>query len=96
MYPLELMVKWLQLVVAVLVLAALSIASLPLFMMIDLASGGTGFGICSGGIGGCDVGYLRGVELSVILVAALFTTVAAFRTALKLYWKLSELNGRQP
>lgn len=89
------MVKWLQLVVAVLVLAALSIASLPLFMMIDLASGGTGFGICSGGIAGCDVGYLRGLELSVILVAAMFAMVAAFRTALKVYWKLSELNGQQ-
>ena len=40
--------KWLQLIVAILVLGALVIAALPLFMMIDLASGGTGFGICSG------------------------------------------------
>ena len=87
--------KWLQLIVAILVLGALAIAALPLFMMIDLASGGTGFGICSGGLTGCEVGYLRGLELSVILLAGLFAMVAAFRTALRLYWKLTELNAQR-
>lgn len=87
--------KWLQLIVAILVLGALAIAALPLFMMIDLASGGTGFGICSGGITGCEVGYLRGLELSVILFAGLFAIVAAFRTALRLYWKVTELNAQR-
>jgi uncharacterized membrane protein YedE/YeeE len=77
------------------VLGALAIAALPLFMMLDLASGGTGFGICSGGITGCEVGYLRGLELSVILSSGLFLMVAAFRTALLLYWKLTELNAQR-
>ncbi len=60
---------------------ALVVASVPLIVLINLASGETGYGLCPGGLGGCDMSYLRAVELSVVLMLIIFAFIALIRIA---------------
>lgn len=64
---------------AVLVLAAVGIAATPLLIVLDLASGGTGYGICPRGIEDCRNPYSAAPELTMILVAGLIVVLAGVR-----------------
>ncbi len=75
---------WLRLIVAVLLLGAFAVAVIPLLVLLDLASGGTGYGLCPAGIRECAFGYLRPVELIAWLALSLFGFVAAIRVIVKL------------
>ncbi|MEX1280306.1 MAG: hypothetical protein AB1Z57_01945 [Acidimicrobiia bacterium] len=86
---------WLRIVVAVLALGALAVAAVPLAVIIDLSSGGTGYGLCPGGLGACELGYGRALELSVYLVLGLFLFVALVRLAVKAYDASRRLNVRR-
>lgn len=82
-YPAEPMV-WLRLIVAVLLLGAFAVAVIPLLVLLDLASGGTGYGLCPAGIRSCAFGYLRPVELVAWLALSLFAFVAAIRAVVRI------------
>lgn len=86
---------WLRLVVAVLVLVAVAIGVLPLLVLMDLSSGGTGLGICPGGIGACAISYSRPIELSVYLAVTLFAVVALTRIAVKVHAKVRQLSEQR-
>lgn len=60
---------------------ALVVACVPLIVLINLASGETGYGLCPGGLSACDMSYLRGIELSVALMLIIFAFVALIRIA---------------
>jgi hypothetical protein len=76
-------VVWLRLVVLILVGAAIVIAAVPLLVLLSLVQGGTGFGLCPGGIGTCRNPYTAAPELTVALTAALLALVAAIRVAMR-------------
>lgn len=85
---------WLRLIVAVLLLGAFAVAVIPLLVLLDLASGGTGYGLCPAGVGACDFGYLRPVELTTYLVVVLFFFVGAIRLAAKVYARVERFMDR--
>lgn len=63
----------------VLVLAAVALAAVPLLVMLDLAGGGTGYGLCPGGIAFCRNPYTAAPELSVTLTIGLMVVLAGLR-----------------
>lgn len=69
------------LVIAI-VTAIAAIALLPLVVLLDLAGGGDGYGLCRGGIGACRTSYFDGPELVGVLGLVLFLLVVALRAAL--------------
>ena len=60
-------------------LAAMAVAIVPLGVLLDLSSGGTGYGLCPRGLAGCDTPYTAGPELAVGLGIALFVLAAGVR-----------------
>ena len=76
----------------VLVVVAISIGIVPILILIDLLDGGTGWGLCPGGIEACDKPYSTGAELIVILSIGLFLTVLGIRLLMRLARKLRNDN----
>jgi hypothetical protein len=77
-----------RIAVLILSLTAVGIAVVPILVMIDLVSGGTGYGLCSGGLEACDRPYTTGAELIVLLTLALFLVVVAIRLLMRLARRL--------
>ncbi|MDH3307638.1 MAG: hypothetical protein OEO77_09005 [Acidimicrobiia bacterium] len=71
-------------------LAALLVAAIPLLVLINLAEGGDGFGLCPGGLGRCDFGYTLPLELSASLVVILFVLVALIRVGTRLWRRMRD------
>lgn len=71
----------LRVAIGSLIAAVLAIAIIPLLVLRDLNSGGTGWGLCSEGIGGCSNSYFAGFELVAIVLVALFGALALLRIA---------------
>ncbi|HUG75375.1 MAG TPA: hypothetical protein VMM81_06865 [Acidimicrobiia bacterium] len=69
-------------IVAVITLMVL-VALLPLVILLDLAGGGTGMGLCEGGLASCRTSYFDAPELLGILVLVLLLLGAVLRTLLK-------------
>lgn len=62
---------------------AILVATVPLLVLLDLAGGGTGWGLCQEGVTSCRNPYTAAPELSVVLTISLFGLVAAIRVATK-------------
>ena len=73
----------LRIAIGVVVAAIVAVAALPLFVLRDLSSGGTGFGLCEGGVGACENSYFSGFEIVVGLVVA----IAVLLAGLALLWR---------
>lgn len=73
------LVTWLRILLGVLLAGALAVAVVPLFVLLNLAGGGTGYGICPYGLESCRVGYLSGLELLLLLTVGLFALLGAIR-----------------
>lgn len=63
----------------ILFLAAMAVAVVPLLLLLDLSSGGTGYGLCPRGLTGCDTPYTAGPELAAGLGVVLFVLAAGVR-----------------
>ena len=63
----------LRIVIGLLVAAALAVAVVPVLVVLDLNDGGTGWGLCQGGLDACENSYFAGPEL----LAAGFVVLAA-------------------
>jgi hypothetical protein len=71
-------------ILIVLVAAALvAVTLLPMIVLLDLASGGTGLGICEGGLGSCRTSYFHGPELAGMLVLVILLLVLVLRALLR-------------
>jgi hypothetical protein len=68
-----------RLVRAVLVVAAVILAAVPLFVLLDLAQGGTGYGLCPGGVTRCRNPYTAAPELSALLTIGLIVVLGGLR-----------------
>lgn len=71
----------LRLVRIVLTVVAVGLAAFPLLVMLDLAEGGTGFGLCPDGVTTCRNPYTAAPELTLVLSIGLFLVLSAFRVA---------------
>jgi len=74
--------------IVLLVLAAVGIAVVPILVMVDLLGGGTGWGLCPGGLESCDNPYTTPFELLVMLAVSLFVVILAIRVVMKLARRL--------
>lgn len=83
-------VFFVRLAVFLLVVAAVAIGVVPVLVLIDLLDGGTGWGLCPGGLEVCDKPYSTGAELLIILSLALFLVLAGIRGLMRLARRLRE------
>ena len=77
-----------RLAVLILVVVAIAIGIVPILILIDLLDGGTGWGLCPGGIAACDKPYSTGAELILLLSLGLFLTVLGIRLLMRLARRL--------
>lgn len=84
-----------RIAVLLLALVAVGIAVVPILVMIDLAAGGTGYGLCPSGIETCDRPFTTGPELLIILTLALSLVVVAIRILMRLARRLQTENDSQ-
>lgn len=64
---------------AVLIVVAVALAAVPLFVLLDLAQGGTGYGLCPGGVQRCRNPYTAAPELSTLLTIGLIVVLGGLR-----------------
>ena len=83
-------VFFVRLGVFVLVVAAVAIGVVPILVLIDLLGGGTGWGLCPGGLELCHKPYSTGAELIVVLTLALFLVVFGIRMLVRLARRLQD------
>lgn len=75
---------------------AVLLAAVPLLVLIDLASGGTGYGLCPTGLGSCRNPYSAAPELSAILTLALIVVLAGVRVTTRAERRLDTKRQIQP
>ena len=83
-------VVFVRLGVFLLVVLAVAIGVVPILVLIDLLDGGTGYGLCPGGLEFCDKPYSTGAELVIVLTIALFLTVWGIRMLMRLARRLQD------
>ncbi len=64
---------------ACLIVVAVGLAAVPLFVLLDLAQSGTGYGLCPGGVTTCRNPYTAAPELSTLLTAGLIVVLGGLR-----------------
>ena len=83
-------VFFVRLAVFLLVVLAVAIGVVPILVLIDLLDGGTGHGLCPGGLEFCDKPYSTGAELVIVLSIALFLTVWGIRMLMRLARRIQD------
>lgn len=86
----EVAVFLVRLCVFLLVVAAVGLGIVPILVIIDLLGGGTGWGLCPGGLELCDRPFSTGAELIIILSIGLFLTVFGIRVLMRLARRLQD------
>lgn len=71
---------------------AVLLAMVPLLVLLDLAGGGSGFGLCPTGVDSCRNPYTAAPELSAILTVALIVVLAGVRVTTRAE---TRLDGRK-
>lgn len=71
-----------------LALVALGLLLAPTVILVDLVTGGTGYGLCPGGIDSCELPYSAGPELLILLALALFAVLMVIRWLIRLARRL--------
>ena len=66
-----------RLLIGALVAAIVGVALIPLYVLLDLRSGGSGWGLCADGFGRCRTSYFTGFELVAVLLLVLMALVLA-------------------
>jgi hypothetical protein len=72
-------VAGLRALILILVLAALAIAAVPVLVLINLLGGGTGWGLCQGGLTSCPQRFTSGPAMAMFLTLSLLAVVALIR-----------------
>ncbi|MGB7859959.1 MAG: hypothetical protein WBM90_05640 [Acidimicrobiia bacterium] len=68
--------------------SAVVLAAIPLFVLVDLLGGGTGYGLCPAGLGACEKPYSTAAELAIALIFGLFVVVLLIRLLMRLARRL--------
>ncbi len=69
-------------IIALLIVAIASVALVPMLVLIDLVSGGDGWGLCPDGLVQCRTSYFDGLELAAGLSILVFVLLLLLRMAL--------------
>jgi hypothetical protein len=80
-----------------LIVAVVAVAAVPVFAILDLIDGGTGWGLCPNGLSDCETSYFSGLELAALLTLALFVLlglIAVCNKAIKYVQSRSAHNSR--
>ncbi len=89
MYRLGVVSIWfVRIAVLTLIAAAIGIAVLPILVLLDLLDGGTGWGLCPGGLEACSNPYTTPFEFMILLVVALFVVILLIRLVMRLARRL--------
>jgi hypothetical protein len=75
-------VNGIRVIIGVLILAIAAVALVPMLVLIDLVSGGDGWGLCPDGLGACRSSYFDGPELAAGLSILVFVLLLLLRMAL--------------
>lgn len=78
------MVGLLKTLRGLLILAALVLAVIPPAILVDLLTGGTGYGLCEGGLGECDTAYIAGPTLAGRIFLGLLVVTLCIRLVSRL------------
>ena len=78
------MVGILKAIRGMLILVALILAVIPPAILVDLLTGGTGYGLCEGGLGECDTAYLTGPVLAGRIFLGLLAVTLCIRLVSRL------------
>ncbi len=70
-----------RVVIGLIIAAMAGVALVPMLVLIDLAGGGDGWGLCRGGLATCRAAYFEGPELLAGLVVLLFLLLMMLRFA---------------
>lgn len=79
-----------RILVLLLSAVAVALAVVPIVVLIDLVSGGSGYGLCPGGIEACSRPFSTGAEMVIILGLALFAVVASIRILMRVARRLQQ------
>lgn len=79
-----------RVVIGLIIAAMAGVALVPMLVLIDLAGGGDGWGLCRGGLATCRAAYFEGPELLAGLVVLLFLLLMLLRLAFYLRRRLGE------
>ncbi len=71
-----------RVVIGLIVAAMVAVALVPMLVLLDLAGGGDGWGLCEEGLTSCRAAYFEGPELLAILMVLLFLLLMLLRLAL--------------
>jgi hypothetical protein len=72
----------LRLAVGVIITLVVLVALVPMIVLLDLAGGGDGLGICPEGLGSCRTSYFDGPELFGVLLVLMFLLLMILRAVL--------------
>jgi hypothetical protein len=79
-----------RVIIGLIIAAMAGVALVPMLVLLDLAGGGDGWGLCGGGPASCRAAYFEGPELLAALVILLFLLLMLLRLALYLRRRLEE------
>jgi hypothetical protein len=79
---------------AVLIVAAVALAAVPLFVLLDLAQGGSGYGLCPDGVSRCRNPYTAAPELSTLLTIGLVVVLGGLRVTNRMLRRLQRPRPR--
>ena len=79
-----------RVIIGLLIAAMAAVALVPMLVLLDLAGGGDGWGLCGGGLASCRAAYFEGPELLAALVVLLFLLLMLLRFALQIHRRLEE------
>ena len=72
-------VTGIRITIGLIIAAIVAVALIPMLVLLDLAGGGDGWGLCEGGIATCRTSYFDGPELLAMLLIALFLLLMLLR-----------------
>jgi hypothetical protein len=86
-------VTGLRITIALLLAAIVAVALVPMLVLLDLAGGGDGWGLCRGGLTSCRAAYFEGPELLAALAVVLFLLLMVLRVIFMLRRRLQQRRG---
>ncbi len=84
----------LRAIIIVLIGAAIAVALIPLFVLLELRRGGTGWGLCADGLAECRNSYFAGFELIGWIFAALFILLGMIAMCVRILRHLEQRAGK--
>jgi hypothetical protein len=84
----------LRVVIGLLIAAAVAVAIVPALVIMDLNSGGTGWGLCPAGITACRSSYFAGFELLAVGALVMFVLLGFIRAAILLLRRVEAQDAR--